>query len=724
MVDTKSSSAETFVSVADTLRSEDSKIKKIDLEELSPQLKLCVRGGNYIHYNTKNKDFIKMHMILKAKGIKRNDFFIRVYDKGLIDIDPFDPNLSREMQKRVIKECQVNFFYFIRECVRFRAPGRSIPCQLNLGNLSFYYCKLMCLDTAIELPRQFGKTGGELLINIWASFFCLANTELGMCNKAEGNLSKDLSDMKAIIRELPAYLKVYDPENANTGTNNTREIFIKSKNVRIRTFVSGSSDASADAKGRGFSIPFTTMDEAPFIPHFKAFYLGFRPAMSRQVELAKANRVIYGCTLSTTSGTLLDPDQAFFKQKILDSAARFIPNVFNFDTRRKVLEYMARNASGVKEGEDVNVYMYIRYNYRELGKGEEYFAKMCSELQHDEDNINKDVLLRWVDYSKSSPYRRDHIERLDNYEKDPLYTIMLDEFYPLDFYTTVSDFDFTYVLSVDVSAGKGGEGDSSAIMIHDPRTLEVVALYKSNIIDIPQLTFLVREIATKIFTGCVVVIEVNGVGHGIVQSLAYDDAIAPRLYHEKMDTKKNTPKQHKDLRSTDFGFLSTTKGGKMQIMYRDIVADAIANDYTLLRDHTLIEQIGGLEKDVKTGKIKAAAGKHKDIVSAFVIGRYAILFSPTIHNWINPKHIRSVVLDSGTIIESAEKVQEKLNDTAKKSILKGLSGNNPQERTKVRNNLFAIRSETNDNKSRIDMRGYMKRTHRQHASSGIGHMLR
>ena len=635
-------------------------------EKLPPIIKYSIFGGRHLDTKTKNTDFIKMYNILRAKGVKKErcSFFLKVYDAGLIGVDPLDPNLSRDMQKRVIAEVSINFWYFLRECVRFRAPGGSIPCQLNLGNLAYYYSKLMCLDVIIELPRQFGKTGGAALFTLWASMFVLSETEVGMANKSAENLVKDIADMKTIIRNLPSYLRLYDPDDATTGNNNAREIFMRIKNLRIRSFVSGRSQVDANTRARGFSFPLGWLDEAPFMPQFKAFFLAFIPSMSKQKKLAKKNKVVYGLTLSTTSGTLTDPDQNFFKTSLIDNAAPFSVGMFNFTTRLELIEFINRNAGGYKSDDDISVSMvYIRFDYRQLGAGKAYYDQACKDAHYDEDAINKDILLRWVEYSRISPFNRLHIERLDQYADDIKFTLMVDDYYPLNFYRIIRDFDFTYLMCIDISRGGGENSDSSSITIHDPRNLEVVAEFTSNIIDIPQLEFLIVEIGTKIFPNCCIVPEVNGLGNGLVQNLAYNDDIVSRLFHEKMDTSvinKPVIKTYKQLKPIDFGFLSvyTAKNNKMDIMYKDIIADAIAHDFKLLHSRKLIEQIGTLEKNSKTGKIGAALGCHKDNISSFVIGRYALLYSPTITNWIPREHIRKVILDSGHSVYNDETLKK------------------------------------------------------------------
>jgi len=233
---------------------------------------------------------------------------------------------------------------------------------------------------------------------------------------------------------------------------------------------------------------------------------------------------------------------------------------------------------------------------------------------------------------------------------------MIDDYYPLEFFVKITDFDFTYLITCDVSRGGGEGSDSSCIMVHDPRTFEVVARYTSNLIDIPQLEFLLLELGNDIFPNSCVAPEVNGLGNGLVQRLSYNEQLRPRLFHEKMDLTANNKaviKDHKHLKSIDFGFLSvkTARNDKMEIMYKHIINHVLEYDYDLINDPDLIDQIGTLEKNPVTGKISNAPGTHKDNVSAFTIGRYILMYSPTITKWIKRENIRSLTLDSGTEFE-------------------------------------------------------------------------
>ena len=107
----------------------------------------------YYQTKTKNTSFIKMYYLLKKLGIKNNKFFLRTFDTRLLNVDPWDTNLTFDQKKNVIVECQRNFYYFIREVVRVVVPGGKIPYELNRGTVALNFCLLHNIKTILMLPR-------------------------------------------------------------------------------------------------------------------------------------------------------------------------------------------------------------------------------------------------------------------------------------------------------------------------------------------------------------------------------------------------------------------------------------------------------------------------------------------------------------------------------------------------------------------------------------------
>ena len=106
-----------------------------------------------------------MHFYLKEKGISNNNFMLMIFDKGLIGVDPFDPNLSPEYKARILREIQRNFWYFIREVVRVPDQGGAVGggarYKLHRGNLAMNFGFMLNWNMFVEFPRQHGKTISE-----------------------------------------------------------------------------------------------------------------------------------------------------------------------------------------------------------------------------------------------------------------------------------------------------------------------------------------------------------------------------------------------------------------------------------------------------------------------------------------------------------------------------------------------------------------------------------
>lgn len=71
-----------------------------------------------IDYHTKNLSFLQASMDLAKLGIEHNNFFLALFDEELRGVDPFSPFLTEDQIFRILKECEINPWYFLRECVR------------------------------------------------------------------------------------------------------------------------------------------------------------------------------------------------------------------------------------------------------------------------------------------------------------------------------------------------------------------------------------------------------------------------------------------------------------------------------------------------------------------------------------------------------------------------------------------------------------------------------
>ena len=115
-------------------------------------------------FTTKNKSFLEMYRDLHALGIKNNKFFLAIYDRSLIGIDPFSEALPLSIKLRICVECMRNPWYWLREVCRVPQdgspiePGGGSEFLLDRTNLASWYCLLVHIDHYMCKPRQTGKT--------------------------------------------------------------------------------------------------------------------------------------------------------------------------------------------------------------------------------------------------------------------------------------------------------------------------------------------------------------------------------------------------------------------------------------------------------------------------------------------------------------------------------------------------------------------------------------
>lgn len=116
----------------------------------------------YIDYNTKNQSFLRIALVLKRMGIHNYYFFLSLYDRTLLGVDPRSPNLTTEQMLRISQECKINIWYFLREVVRVPVIGQEdgTPFELNRGNLALTWAFMNDVDIGLVQPRQTGKTIG------------------------------------------------------------------------------------------------------------------------------------------------------------------------------------------------------------------------------------------------------------------------------------------------------------------------------------------------------------------------------------------------------------------------------------------------------------------------------------------------------------------------------------------------------------------------------------
>ena len=458
---------------------------------------------------TSNKSFVDMHCYLRDKGIKHNRFFLVLYDRDLAGVDPRDPRLNEIMKMKVLRECKINFWYFIREVVRIPDQGGSVGggvrYKLHRGNLALNYGFILNWNMFLELPRQFGKTISAICWYLWVYNFGTTNSEIMFMNKKHDDSKLNLARLKDIRESLPRYLRMNLVQGKNGEVQKLPENVETMKNYytnnKITTKPGARNKANANSIGRGCTMPIHWYDEFAFILHNKIIYLSATPAFSTASKNAARNGAPFGILITTTPGDMTT-DEGIEAYKMKENAIVFREEYYNY-TAQQLAELRATNTD--------SSFFYIRYTYTQLGEGEEYFKKMCIDMDKDWPAIRREVLLEWSTSSDNSPFTKQDLDIVKGLIIEPLYQIPLANYYFLDVYKPIAERSHRYPPLVGVDVSGGYNKDASAITIIDSKTTETVACLNCNYISTVDLARVIYELITKYLPTAIVNVERNGV---------------------------------------------------------------------------------------------------------------------------------------------------------------------------------------------------------------------
>ena len=278
--------------------------------------------GNTFFYNiyTKNISFLQTASDLKKLGIKNNMFFLRLYNRDLLGVDPYSPTLSNSTIKDLVLEMMMNPYFFWREVARIPEPGGAIgpgsgsPFILHRGNLASMWCFLHNIDHYLVISRQCYKTQSTLSELLWLYILGTTNTQFNFVNMTQTASDENLKKLKDQKDVLPLWLQqkyaFVEDEYALGETAEEKKIYKGLDNVRrilnpvtkntIVSKPSARTEAAADGVGRGNSAPIQLYDELEFTAYIGTILAASGPAYVRSAEIVEKNHG-YHCRIFTTT---------------------------------------------------------------------------------------------------------------------------------------------------------------------------------------------------------------------------------------------------------------------------------------------------------------------------------------------------------------------------------------------------------------------------------------
>ena len=577
------------------------------------------RVNIYLQKSTKNQSFLNMHYYLKDKKIENNAFFLILIDPDLAGIDPRDPRLNLGMKQKVLFECKRNYWYFLREVVKIPEQGGSVnsgvPYELHRGNLALNFCLINNLNIFAEFPRQHGKTLAVVCRLLWEFLFGTTNSEMILINKKFDDSKLNLARMKEIRAALPSYLQM----NAQYGSGD-KKLKVKDSvetlehpmnHNRVKTISSARSKIAANSLGRGCTQPRQWYDEYAFIPYNNIIYLSATPAYKTASMNAKKNGAPYGIIITTTPGDLTtDEGKDAFDTK--EAASNFTESWYDL-SKAELDELLDKNTS--------SKFVYIRYTYEELGKGEQWFKEIVLEMKKDWSAIRREVLLEWSAASDNSPFTKEDLNIVGTMiMKQPIRTATVCKYYTVNIYR---DWDPRVVPIIGVDVSGGFQKDSSTITIIDSKTTNVIADFNCNYISPNDLANVIFQIVSEWMPNAVVNIERNGGFGASVLSKLIKTPIKKNLYYEIKEriieeSFNGTRVSKKKEKRRVFGF-DETKNSRNALM--EILRQRMDLHKDKFTSPILYEELKTLEVK-KNGRIEHSVNGHDDQVFSYLLALY------------------------------------------------------------------------------------------------------
>lgn len=572
----------------------------------------------YYQMSTNNKSFLDMYHYLKDVGIQNNRFFLVLTDPDLAGINPRDKKLNSFMKRKVLRECVVNYWYFLREIVRIPVQGGSatdgVPYKLHRGNLALNFCLIHNWNTFTELPRQHGKTIAVICRKLWVFQFGTTNSECIFINKKFDDSKLNLKRLKEIRDALPSYLQMsttYNEEGKKIKPKDNVETLEHPFNGnKIKTLASARNKISANGLGRGLTIPIIWYDEYAFIPYNKIIYLASTPAFKTASLNAKKNNAPYGIIITTTPGDMTT-DEGMDAYLLKESATKFSEKWYDL-SKAHLQELLSKNQA--------SSFIYIRYTYQQLGSDEEWFKQVVVDMRKNWADIRREVLLEWSKASDNSPFRKEDLNIVQSLIKEPKKTIMLCNMYEFNIY---EEFNPKYPSLIGVDVSGGYKRDSSSICIVDSLTTKLVADFNCNYISTPDLAKVIYELVTRYMSNAVVNIERNG-GYGAsVLAKLLKTKIKKNLFYEIKDKvieeRVNGSNTFRKTQKTKVYGLDSSKNVRELLM--QILRDRMEYHKDKFISPILFKELETLEVK-KNGRIEHTSTGHDDHVFAYLMALY------------------------------------------------------------------------------------------------------
>lgn len=601
----------------------------LDIEKQAKQM-LSSRKRKY-DFKTKNKSFLDVYQDLYKMGIKNNKFHLRIYDTSLIGIDPYSPMLPFDVQLKIILECMINPWYWLREVCRVPVdgmpiePGGGSEFLLDRTSIASWYCFLNGIAHYNSKPRQRGKTQDCIAkINYTYHFGAISSTML-FFNKDFDLAKTNLYRFKCQRDMLPVYMQmrvVYrDDGKLDREQNNITTMRNPVNGNTIRAMPKATSKDGAMKLGRGETAAVLYCDEFDFMPFNVEILNAAVFAFARASQSAKDNGSLYGRIFSSTPGDGNSRD-AKTANKYISRMLRWKESFFDDPVNKLAATITSPAYNGV---------MYIEHSWQELKLPISWYEEMCNAVDYNEEVILREINLQRIAGNGMSPFKRADLIYITNHKRIPLKEIDYSKNYcPVVFYEEIHR-SYPYILANDPSEGLSQ--DNNAFSLINPYTLKVAAEFKSPYISQPDMAKLVVKFMDENCPRSMIVVE-NNRGREMINCLRetkyrhqiwYDQ---DKLSQKPIDIRDKYGEAKRAAAERRAWGLTTTGAVRPQLFA--ILENLMVENKDLVDTDYIVKDILGLIRK-PSGRIEAGGanegsqdddGNHDDNVMSYLMGLF------------------------------------------------------------------------------------------------------
>ncbi len=611
-------------------------------------------------FKTKNKSFLNLYNDLYKLGIVNNKFFLILYDKDLIGVDPYQRIMPLDLQMKIFLECIINPWYFLREICRIPEDGKPIEIgggtqyQIDRNNAATWYLFLNGIDHYSSKPRQTGKTQDALAKCNYAYHFGTLSAWLLFFNKDQTFAKANLYRMKCQRDMMPAWMQMkikYEEDSVDKGQDNMTGMRnpITSNSVFVMPKATGKE--SAVKLGRGATAAIQYYDEFDFMPFNIDIINAASFAYSRSSENAAANKSLYGRIYTSTPGDLDTRDGK--------AATDYVAKMLKW--RDEYLDLPINQLKKIIKSPGYNGIVFVEHTWRQLKKSMEWYEKQCQLVSYSEDVILREIDLQRIHGTSSSPFKRSDLIYLAGHKKEPLYTLDYSKnLCPILVYEELHR-DYPYILAIDPSEGLSQ--DNNAMTLINPYTLCPVAEFKSPYISPSDFVKLAIKFMDDKCPNCLIVPEAN---KREVVNRFLESKYKYRLYYDIDKLSRNVventdeygAQKHQANERRAFGFDTTTKS---RVLLFDILENLVEEQKDKLYGKFIVEDILALERKT-SGKIESSSGNHDDNIISYLIGLAVYYHASNLEDFgIHRGASEPITSRPPTMIETREKIKSVLS---------------------------------------------------------------